>query len=182
MEDVTRATALILIIIALLAAGWSLVSIQNVMAQETKEPDEPKGTIPSGPPGPAGPPGPPGPKGDIGPQGPQGVQGPPGPQGLTGPQGPKGDTGAQGPVGSPRNAIVIERSAPGPTRIGSFNPTDISTASCNSDEIVTGGGYERDQGANIVKESASGNSWVVTATASGTGLFQAFAECLKLVP
>jgi hypothetical protein len=75
-----------------------------------------------------------------------------------------------------------ERSAPGPTPVNPSNPLATSTAPCNSDELVTGGGYERDQGANVVKESASGNAWAVTATPSGNGMIQAFAECLKLVP
>jgi hypothetical protein len=132
-----------------------------------------------GPPGPAGAKGDPGPPGPAGPKGDKGDPGSPGAQGL---KGDPGATGATGATGSPRTAIMTERSAPGPTRVSSGNPTDISTASCNSDEVVTGGGYERDQGANIVKESAIGNTWVVKATQSGNGQFQAFAECLKLVP
>jgi collagen triple helix repeat protein len=129
--------------------------------------------------GPAGAKGDPGPPGPAGPKGDKGDPGSPGAQGL---KGDPGATGATGATGSPRTAIMTERSAPGPTRVSSSNPTDISTASCNSDEVVTGGGYERDQGANIVKESAIGNTWVVKATQSGNGQFQAFAECLKLVP
>jgi hypothetical protein len=57
-------------------------------------------------------------------------------------------------------------------------------ATCNSDELVTGGGFNITNGPGIALGSAPReNSWVVTAIDPfqiDNSLVQAFAECAKL--
>jgi hypothetical protein len=103
---------------------------------------------PQGPKGDTGPTGPKGDKGDMGdtgatgPQGPKGETGPQGPKGdkgntgATGPQGPKGETGAAGPQG-PNGSISSCRSVT--EEIELLWRAEIS-ASCDTDEILLGGG------------------------------------------
>lgn len=114
------------------------------------------GTGAQGPPGPPGPPGdtgpigPQGPPGPTGPQGPQGIQGPTGnegPRGPTGPTGPVGQIGAQGPQGVPGpkgdtgsvGACVV-RVGDGATLDKTINSTAADSASCQANEVATGGG------------------------------------------
>lgn len=150
-----------------------------------------------GPPGPEGPPGeqgPPGPPGEQGPQGPEGPPGPQGEQGEQGPpgeQGPKGDTGDTGPQGPPGpqgpqgdipilNPVVTQREG---NIVDHAITGMISTATCNDDETVVGGGYETTDNINIRREGKVDNSWQIEAIGSaGPGrTLQALAECFKLV-
>jgi Collagen triple helix repeat (20 copies) len=158
-----------------------------------------------------GPPGPPGQNGTQGPQGPQGLQGEQGPIGPPGPQGPQGEQGPPGPPGPPGQngtqgpqgpqGLQGEQGFEGPPgeaaptmnltvrlekgEIVSLSRTAQSVvATCNSDELVTGGGFNITNGPGIALGSAPReNSWVVTAIdpfQNGNSLVQAFAECAKL--
>jgi hypothetical protein len=79
--------------------------------------------------------------------------------------------------------VVTERSAPVFTQLpGPDEQFTESKAVCNSDEIVTGGGWVtqllgRPQGP-IFRNSASGNGWVVDMDPPVP--FKAVAECAKL--
>lgn len=73
-----------------------------------------------------------GPKGDIGSQGLQGAIGPKGDTGLTGATGPQGSKGDMGELVGSRYRIVSDTTT-------SWRWTS-STVSCDSDEVVTGGG------------------------------------------
>ena len=67
--------------------------------------------------------------------------------------------------------------------------TSTFSAKCNSDEIVTGGGYRISAGGfgNVEFQGAtvtdSAPAWTVTITNHGSALFtfEVFAECVKLV-
>lgn len=86
--------------------------------------------------------------GPPGPQGPQGEQGPADPQGERGPPGP-----ANTPVVTRRNARQITYASTG-TDLGYGNRLVTSTAGCESDEKVIGGGYELK-----VRYYQSGTGW-----------------------
>jgi len=155
-----------------------------------------------GPAGPQGPQGEQGPKGDTGAQGPQGEQGPKGDTGAQGPQGeqgPKGDTGAQGPqgeqgqAGTPaiNNDLSIRTVEGNIARNGvcSSQPcaeTDKSIASCNDDEVLSGGGFEHTGHSGYIMDYSrpNGNSWEAKGSPlSGDPSFtQAYAQCQKLTP
>ena len=95
--------------------------------------------------------------GSQGPQVPQGPPGPPGSQGLVGPKGDPGNTGPQGPAGpqgpqgppGPDKELQV-RSVAGNTVSIPSGQTRTATASCNSDEVVTGGGIRVVYGINPV--------------------------------
>jgi hypothetical protein len=131
-----------------------------------------------GPPGPIGPPGPPGLKGDQGPPGQNGTQGPPGP---IGPPGPPGEQGPPGKAAPTMNLTVRE----GDGEVVSLEGIAESIATCNPDELVTGGGFNITNGSGIVLGSLPrGNSWVVIAADPfniGTSSVQPFAQCAKLI-
>ena len=146
--------------------------------------------------GDTGPRGPAGLKGDKGEAGPAGPQGPPGingingkqgPPGLMGPIGPRGTQGIQGIQGSPGTTknITIRYVDSSPIKIiGIVN----STAQCNSDEKISGGGFSIDGGIGLILASEpQNNSWVARAanpidTSSGNmGNLTAHATCIKLV-
>jgi hypothetical protein len=142
-------------------------------------------------PGPPGPEGPKGDKGDTGDQGPKGDTGDQGPKGDTGDQGPKGDTGDQGPKGNPgpEKDLTIRTVEGNIVRNGvSSNggiSFDKSVASCNADEVVTGGGTNHFGGDYILKYSKPvGNSWEAEGAPMTTdpSFTQAYAQCQKLVP
>jgi Collagen triple helix repeat (20 copies) len=161
-------------------------------------------TIPTAPiiasaqffPGPQGPPGKngtQGPQGETGPPGlpgPQGEQGPPGPpgkNGTQGPQGPPGPQGEQGPIGPPGKAaptmnLTVRLEVGEIVSLSRIAQSVVAT--CNSDELVTGGGFNITNGPGIALSSVPReNSWVVTAIdpfQNGNSLVQAFAECAKL--
>ena len=67
--------------------------------------------------------------------------------------------------------------------------TSTFSAKCNSDEIVTGGGYRISAGGFGIVEfqgatvTDSAPAWTVTITNHGSALFtfEVFAECVKLV-
>jgi len=143
-----------------------------------------------GPPGPQGEQGLIGPPGPPGPQGPQGEQGPPGPpgkNGTQGPLGPPGPQGEQGPIGPPGKA------APTMNLTVRLEEGDIvplsgmaqSIATCDSDELVTGGGFAITNGPGMVlRSSPEQNSWLIVATNPfnvGNSSLQSFAECAELV-
>jgi hypothetical protein len=138
--------------------------------------------------GPIGPPGPSGEQGPIGPPGPSGEQGPigpPGPSGEQGPIGPPGPSGEQGPIGPPGAAAptmnLAVRNVPG--QIVALSKVAQSIATCNSDELVIGGGFSIANGPGMVLSSVPiDNSWVVFAAnpfAIGNSSLQAFAECAR---
>ena len=180
--------------------GTALISMTNSASAQlfyqgppgqngTQGPPGPTGA--QGPPGPTGPPGPPG---EPGPAGQNGTQGPPGPTGPPGPPGepgPAGQNGTRGPIGP-----AGEKGPPGP-EIPAMNLTirnmegqlvpltgiAQSLATCNSDELVTGGGFTITNGPGVVLSSApQGSSWIVVAAnpfGFGNSSLQAFAECAK---
>ena len=143
-----------------------------------------------GPQGEQGPPGPQGEQGPIGPPGPpgpQGEQGPPGKNGTQGPPGSPGSQGEQGPIGPPGKA------APTMNLTVRLEEGDIvplsgmaqSIATCDSDELVTGGGFAITNGPGMVLSSSpEQNSWLIVATNPfnvGNSSLQSFAECAELV-
>jgi hypothetical protein len=135
-----------------------------------------------GPPGQNGTQGPPGPSGEqgpIGPPGPSGEQGPIGPPGPSGEQGPIGPPGPPGAAAPTMNLAV--RNVPG--QIVALSEAAQSIATCNSDELVIGGGFSIANGPGLVLSSVPiDNSWVVFAAnpfAIGNSSLQAFAECAK---
>jgi hypothetical protein len=161
---------------------------------------------PQGEPGPIGPPGPQGPKGEQGAVGLEGPPGLPGEQGPPGAKGDKGDIGIQGPIGpigpqgppgepgmdanlsslelltnvSPGNVVEI----PGPRQFEAVE----STASCDKDRVLVGGGYNITEGLGIVLENGPlGNTWIVKAAnpfpilgGISSGSLQAYAICLEI--
>jgi hypothetical protein len=77
--------------------------------------------------------------------------------------------------------VVTERFAP--DFVNGYPPTE-SKAVCNSDEVVTGGGWlttgnipPSPNEIGVVKSNASGNGWVVQMIGMS---FKAVAECAKL--
>jgi len=143
--------------------------------------------------GPQGPPGIKGDKGAVGPAGPQGSpgingingkQGLPGLMGPVGPIGPQGMQGIQGPPGTTKNMTIRYADSP-PTEIkGIVN----STAQCNSDEKIIGGGFSIKGGIGLILASEpQNNSWVAQAAnpidinANIMGNLTAHATCIKVV-
>jgi Collagen triple helix repeat (20 copies) len=124
--------------------------------------------------------GPPGKNGTQGPPGPMGPPGPVGPAGSQGEQGPAGERGPPGPAAQAMNFTV--RNVPG--QLVSLDGIAQSVATCNSDELVTGGGFSITNGPGIVLSSApQGDSWIVSAAnpfTFGNSSVQAFAECAKI--
>jgi hypothetical protein len=58
---------------------------------------------------------------------------------------------------------------------------------CNSDEVVTGGGFDTgfNQQNNVVASKKQGNGWTITSFMTGFGgtiTLTVYAECLKVVP
>jgi hypothetical protein len=118
----------------------------------------------------------------------QGPPGLPGKNGTQGPPGPPGPQGEQGPIGPPGKA------APTMNLTVRLEEGDIvplseiaqSIATCDSDELVTGGGFAITNGPGMVLSSSPvQNSWLVVATNpfnAGNSSLQTFAECAELVP
>jgi hypothetical protein len=112
-------------------------------------------------------------------------QGPPGQNGTQGPIGPPGPSGEQGPIGPPGAAAptmnLAVRNVPG--QIVALSEVAQSIATCNSDELVIGGGFSIANGPGMVLSSVPiDNSWVVFAAnpfAIGNSSLQAFAECAR---
>ena len=111
-----------------------------------------------------------------GPPGQNGTQGPPGPMG---PPGPQGEQGPPGPAAQAMKFTV--RNVPG--QLVSLSGITQSVATCNPDELVTGGGFSITNGPGIVLSSTpQGDSWIVLAAnpfTLGNSSVQAFAECAK---
>jgi collagen triple helix repeat protein len=124
-------------------------------------------------------------QGPPGQNGTQGPIGPPGPSGEQGPIGPPGPSGEQGPIGPPGAAAptmnLAVRNVPG--QIVALSEVVQSIATCNSDELVIGGGFSIANGPGMVLSSVPiDNSWVVFAAnpfAIGNSSLQAFAECAR---
>jgi hypothetical protein len=124
-------------------------------------------------------------QGPPGQNGTQGPIGPPGPSGEQGPIGPPGPSGEQGPIGPPGAAAptmnLAVRNVPG--QIVALSKVAQSIATCNSDELVIGGGFSIANGPGMVLSSVPiDNSWVVFAAnpfAIGNSSLQAFAECAR---
>jgi Collagen triple helix repeat (20 copies) len=139
---------------------------------------------PPGKNGTQGPPGPMGPPGPLGPVGPQGEQGPAGELGPVGPQGEQGPAGERGPPGPAAQAMNFTvRNVPGQLVLLSLSGIVQSVATCNTDELITGGGFSITNGPGIVLSSTpQGDSWMVSAAnpfTFGNSSVQAFAECAK---
>ncbi|CAN5707472.1 hypothetical protein BH23THE1_BH23THE1_17420 [soil metagenome] len=132
-----------------------------------------------------GPPGPKGEKGDTGLTGPMGPQGPEGPQGETGAAGATGPQGQQG-ESAPLNELSI-RTVEGEVVQNGATSGEInkSVASCDSDEVLTGGGFERSGWTTtIIYSKPVDNSWEAAGApgVGGLSFTQAFAQCQKLIP
>jgi hypothetical protein len=180
--------------------GTALISMTNSASAQLFYQGPPGQNGTQGPPGPTGAQGPPGPTGAQGPPGPTGAQGPPGPPGEPGPagqngtqgpigpageQGPPGPAGPAGPPGEPGPEIpainLTIRNMEG--QLVQLTGIAQSHATCNSDELVTGGGFTITNGPGVVLSSApQGSSWIVVAAnpfGFGNSSLQAFAECAK---
>src|SRR5918996_6064437 len=135
-------------------AGTAIISMTNSASAQI---------FYQGPPGrngTQGPPGPPGPPGEPGPSGQNGTQGPIGPAGEQGPPGPPGEPGPAGPEIPAMNLTI--RNMEG--QLVPLTGIAQSLATCNSDELVTGGGFTITNGPGVVLSSASqGSSWIVVA-------------------
>ncbi len=132
-------------------------------------------------------------KGDKGDTGAQGEKGDKGDTGAQGEKGDKGDTGAQGPAGTPaENNNLSVRTVEGNVAQNGVcssppcNETDKSVASCEDDEVLTGGGFKHTGNANYYMEYSkpNGNSWEAKGQPLGgdPSYTQAIAQCQKLVP
>ena len=159
--------------------GTALISMTNSASAQLFYQGPPGQNGTQGPPGPAGPPGPPG---EPGPAGQNGTQGPIGPAGEQGPPGPPGPPGEPGPAGPEIPAMNLTiRNMEG--QIVPLTGVAQSLATCNPDELVTGGGFTITNGPGVVLSSApQGNSWIVVAAnpfGFGNSSLQAFAECAK---
>ncbi|MFI0419076.1 hypothetical protein [Spongiactinospora sp. 9N601] len=146
----------------------------------------PKGTDGEGGLGPMGATGPKGPKGDPGAQGPKGDPGVRGPRGLQGPAGAKGEPGkdgvdgadgkdgkdgkdgAQGPKGDPGEGGGSLRIQ---VRSDEFYNSSGDSVSCQSNEVVTGGGYHLNTNKRVTVTGSypSGNGWSVKLVVNGEG-------------
>jgi Collagen triple helix repeat (20 copies) len=145
-------------------------------------------TGPQGPAGPQGPQGITGLTGLTGPAGPQGPQGITGLTGLTGPAGPAGAVGPAGPAG-PTQVLTTQR-VQGNTVELAPGQGGVSTASCPSGTVVTGGGMRLGTDApgplvsNLIDlGSRDGNGWSVEYVNANPVLesqFRAVAVCAQL--
>jgi hypothetical protein len=124
-----------------------------------------------GPPGPQGPQGEQGPKGDTGAQGPQGEQG------------PKGDTGEQGPSQNLSVRTVEGNIAQDGACVPGCSELQKSVASCNSDEVLVGGGFHN-SGNDVDFSRPNDNSWEARGSphSQDPSFTQAYAQCQKLTP
>jgi hypothetical protein len=95
-----------------------------------------------------------------GPAGPAGAKGPAGPMGPAGPQGPKGDQGLPGAL-----SHTVVRTAQLLTTAGTVRG---ATATCNSGEVTTGGGYFGATGDMKVVSSAPWGLDPVNPPAAGS--------------
>ena len=162
--------------------GTALISMTNSVSAQLFYQGPPGQNGTQGPPGPTGAQGPPGP---TGPPGPPGEPGPAGQNGTQGPIGPAGEQGPPGPPGPPGPQIpamnLTIRNMEG--QLVPLTGIAQSLATCNSDELVTGGGFTITNGPGVVLSSApQGSSWIVVAAnpfGFGNSSLQAFAECAK---
>ncbi|MEV4296629.1 hypothetical protein [Microbispora rosea] len=148
-----------------------------------------------------------GPQGERGPAGPAGAKGDTGPRGLPGEQGDrglKGDAGdngksacdiwkgractskdeadflkwLKGQGGSGGDAPVLSSRMSSQTISG-----NSATASCASDERVTGGGFKTSSSRTVTGSYMSGNGWTVELTGNGGGNGSnglVYAVCTKI--
>lgn len=129
-----------------------------------------------------------------------GLQGPPGPQGLAGPKGDTGAIGPQGPAGPQGSqGIQGQQGPPGPekeleVRSVAGNSVNIpsgqtrtATASCDPDEVVTGGGIRAVDGIHTVNPThlfqgihGSPNTFELTYTNIGGSHHTSFCGMCKI--
>lgn len=83
--------------------------------------------------------------------------GPQGPKGETGEQGPQGIQGEQGPSGSVENLKIKTTPRISEQMIIQPGANDFATASCNSNEILTGGGCVASPGLEVVSDQMEGD-------------------------
>ena len=110
-----------------------------------------------------------------------------GQQGPPGPIGPPGTSGQAAPGPIIKNLVIRNVGGNIVKIVGMVK----STAKCNSDEFVIGGGFTiNNRFGTALSSNADGNSWVVTAAANPSnnsinstiaGSLQAHAECAKLL-
>ncbi len=132
-------------------------------------------------------------RGEQGLQGEKGDKGDTGAQGLQGEKGDKGDTGATGAQGlqgkdATENDLSIRTVEGNIARDGfcvdGCQDTEKSVASCNSDEVLNGGGVMNSAG-HVLYSKLVGNSWEAKGVSQGgqnPSTTQAYAQCQKLVP
>ena len=191
-------------------------SYETAVSWNAEGPEGPAGPVgPQGPAGADGEDGAPGPAGDdgaTGPQGPAGAdgedgapgpagedgapgpQGPAGEDGATGPQGPAGEDGATGPQGpaGPQGApgaplIATTRSTTSPVFTLQGGSTAPFTASCESGEVITGGGTSllAPPEVKVIDSYASNGVFQVTlyntapSNVTLQGVVTVSAQCLK---
>jgi hypothetical protein len=112
------------------------------------------------------------------------------PQGEQGPKGDTGPQGEQGPPGTPaENNNLSMRTVEGNVAqngcVDGCSSLAKSVASCNDDEVLTGGGSGHSGGEFLMDFSRpNGNSWEARSTPTGgdPSYTQAYAQCQKLVP
>jgi hypothetical protein len=125
--------------------------------------------------------------GTQGPPGPTGATGPAGPQGIQGIQGPIGPNGTQGPPGPSGIADISFYSRLGAPEDGT-DPADpiTSIASCDSGDVVVGGGYATNTFTIITNSGPNDaqDSWVASGipAGGGTGTVIANAICFDKTP
>ncbi|HKU83339.1 MAG TPA: collagen-like protein [Candidatus Nitrosocosmicus sp.] len=138
----------------------------------------------------------PGPKGETGAQGPKGEQGDKGasgPMGIPGPQGPQGPpggTGPQGPEGPPGDLGLENFKVYRTEKSQAFlSNGDISlTASCNTGDILIGGGFSISGGgdkefakfASIPDPSSQSHTLLIQVDEAGGAT--SYALCLDATP
>ncbi len=115
-----------------------------------------------------------------------GEKGPDGDKGETGDKGPDGDKGPQGPAGPSQILEVTLRESPEIPLIGSGR-IEIRSVNCESDEMVTGGGWiggELNNKGEVVQSHALPNGWEIEVNNfNGPSISVVVqAMCAKLVP
>jgi hypothetical protein len=121
-------------------------------------------------------------KGDTGAQGIPGEKGDKGDKGDTGPQGEQGEKGETGASAPTQNLSV--RTVKGDFVYNDNNSDHFSAATCDSDEILTGGGSEhKGHDYFLVYSKPVGNSWEAKSfpMSQDPSYTQAYAQCQKLV-
>jgi hypothetical protein len=123
-------------------------------------------------------------KGDKGDTGATGSQGPKGDRGETGEQGAQGEQGESETVRDLSIRTVRGNIAQDNTCNEGCTGPQKSVASCNDDEVLTGGGFDK-RGGTISYSKPVDNSWEAYGSATSSqspSTTQAYAQCATLVP